>query len=377
MKKNPFSVLGVPDTASDEQIRNAYRELARKYSDSSDDGKMQELNDAYDQIVMLRGGLGGSSSSSSSHSSSYANNMSDLSDIREKIRSGRIEDALVLLDGIPEQYRAAEWYYLKGAAQQRRGWLDYASENFDRACRMDPNNREYAAAKENLEKRRLPQRPQIVERMQCLRCLLRSALRRLLLRVHGRRPYPVLLRIDMKQEMKKTSKIALSAVFAALSVALMALVSIIPNLELALPAISGLFVAVIVIEVDKKWALGVWAAVSLLSLIVVPNKAAAIIYAVFFGYYPVLKAVLESKTPRAVEYIIKILTFSVVMSLSYFLMVKFMGIDPDLPDFLGKWAIPAIALLGIIAFLLYDYALSKLITFYCLRLSSKLRKILK
>ena len=53
------------------------------------------------------------------------------------------------------------------------------------------------------------------------------------------------------------------------------------------------------------------------------------------------------------------------------------GIDPDLPDFLGKWAIPAIALLGIIAFLLYDYALSKLITFYCLRLSSKLRKILK
>ena len=156
----------------------------------------------------------------------------------------------------------------------------------------------------------------------------------------------------MKREMKKTSKIALSAVFAALSVALMALVSIIPNLELALPAISGLFVAVIVIE-------------------------AAIIYAVFFGYYPVLKSVLESKTPRAVEYIIKILTFSVVMSLSYFLMVKFMGIDPDLPDFLGKWAIPAIALLGIIAFLLYDYALSKLITFYCLRLSSKLRKILK
>ena len=101
----------------------------------------------------------------------------------------------------------------------------------------------------------------------------------------------------MKREMKKTSKIALSAVFAALSVALMALVSIIPNLELALPAISGLFVAVIVIEVDKKWALGVWAAVSVLSLIVVPNKEAAIIYAVFFGYYPVLKSVLESKPP--------------------------------------------------------------------------------
>ena len=153
MKKNPFSVLGVPDSASDEQIRNAYRELARKYSDESNDIKMQELNDAYDEIVMLRGGLGGSSSSASQNKSSgytYSNS-SDLSDIREKIRSGRIEDALVLLDGIPEASRTAEWYYLKGAAQQRRGWLDYASENFDRACRMDPNNREYAAAKENLD----------------------------------------------------------------------------------------------------------------------------------------------------------------------------------------------------------------------------------
>ena len=144
----------------------------------------------------------------------------------------------------------------------------------------------------------------------------------------------------MKQEMKKTSKIALSAVFAALSVALMALVSIIPNLELALPAISGLFVAVIVIEVDKKWALGVWAAVSVLSLIVVPNKESAIIYAVFFGYYPVLKAVLESKTQRAVEYIIKVLTFAGVMTLSYFLMIKFMGIDPDLPTFSASGRYP-------------------------------------
>ena len=49
----------------------------------------------------------------------------------------------------------------------------------------------------------------------------------------------------MKREMKKTSKIALSAVFAALSVALMALVSIIPNLELALPALTVINAAVI------------------------------------------------------------------------------------------------------------------------------------
>lgn len=181
----------------------------------------------------------------------------------------------------------------------------------------------------------------------------------------------------MTRKLKKTSKIALSAVFSALSVALMALISVIPSLELALPAIAGLFVAVIVIEIDRKWALGVWTAVSVLSLMIVPNKEVAIVYTVFFGYYPVLKSVLESKLPRAAEYAVKILTFTVVMSVSYYLMVKFMGIDLDMPEILGKWGIPLLLLVAIITFLLYDYALSKLITFYRISLSKKLRRLLK
>ncbi|MBQ7047085.1 MAG: DnaJ domain-containing protein [Oscillospiraceae bacterium] len=158
--RDPYSVLGVSKDASDDEIRASYKELARKYSDESSasaEKKMRELNEAYDAIVMQRGGLGQSSHSSSSNSgrtSGYyggSAQQSDYSDIREKIRSGRIEDALMLLDGIPQSSRNAEWYYLKGVAQQRRGWLDYAAENFAKACSMDPSNREYAAAKSNLE----------------------------------------------------------------------------------------------------------------------------------------------------------------------------------------------------------------------------------
>ncbi len=181
----------------------------------------------------------------------------------------------------------------------------------------------------------------------------------------------------MTGKIKKTSKIALSAVFSALSVALMALISVIPSLELALPAIAGLFVAVIVIEIDRKWALGVWAAVSVLSLIIVPNKEVAIVYTVFFGYYPVLKSVLESKLPRAAEYAVKIATFAAVMSVSYYLMAKFMGVDLDMPDFFGKWGLLVLLIMAIVTFIFYDYALSKLITFYRIRLSKKLRKFLK
>lgn len=181
----------------------------------------------------------------------------------------------------------------------------------------------------------------------------------------------------MTKNLKKTSKIALSAVFSALSVALMALISVIPSLELALPAIAGLFVAVMVIEIDRKWALGVWAAVSVLSLMIVPNKEVAIVYTVFFGYYPVLKSVLESKLPRVAEYAVKILTFTAVMTASYYLMMRFMGVDLDMPESLGKWGIPVLLVMAIVTFVLYDYALSKLITFYLIRLSKKLRKLLK
>ena len=161
--KDPYSVLGVPRDASDDRIKSAYKELARKYSDDSISGerKMQELNEAYDNIVMERGGLGRTTSQASSsgrasrsYSSSQSGRTSDYSDIRDKIRNGRIEDALVLLDGIPKESRNAEWYYLKGVAQQRRGWLDYAAENFAKACSMDPSNSEYAAARSNLENSR-------------------------------------------------------------------------------------------------------------------------------------------------------------------------------------------------------------------------------
>lgn len=167
---DPYLTLGVSPNASNDDIRNAYRMLARKYAENS--SKMDEINAAYDEIVVERGGLSSSKSSSSSAHNNYSgytnytsdrssnsysgynggySNYSDLHDIRDKIKNGRIEDALVLLDGIPESRRSAEWFYLKGVAQQRRGWLDYAADNFVRACAMDPSNREYAAAKARLD----------------------------------------------------------------------------------------------------------------------------------------------------------------------------------------------------------------------------------
>lgn len=144
--RDPYKVLGVSPQADDEEIKKAYRELAKKYhpdnyantefADIAND-KMQEINEAYDTILHQR--AGGQSSYGSSSTSSSA----QLSRIRELIVAGRYHEAEVYLEN--EQVRPAEWYYLKGlCAAGRRAYND-AAENFGRASRMDPTNGEYAS----------------------------------------------------------------------------------------------------------------------------------------------------------------------------------------------------------------------------------------
>lgn len=138
--RNPYDILGVPQNADREQINAAYRRLAAQYTDKNQTAKLDELNEAYDQAI-----LGAASGSSYS---SYAGDgyVSDYSDIRSKIDAHRLEDAQVLLDGIPDGARDAQWYYLKGVVYHKKGWLDEAAKNFSTAVNMEPNNGTYKSA---------------------------------------------------------------------------------------------------------------------------------------------------------------------------------------------------------------------------------------
>lgn len=140
--KNPYEVLGISSSATDDEIKNAYRIKAGQYADN--DKMMSEINQAYDTIVMSRG-----TNSNTSYSYNYSGS-DDLGDIRAKLNAGRIDDAEMLLDGIPHQRRSAEWYFLKGSIQQRRGWLESAAESFRNANEKDPSNNEYRNAYENI-----------------------------------------------------------------------------------------------------------------------------------------------------------------------------------------------------------------------------------
>lgn len=154
---DPYKVLGVSPSASDEEVKNAYRQLAKKYHQDQYSGsplaeladeKMKEINEAYDQIVSMRKNKGNTSYSGGSYgysSGGYSRN-SGFSDVRNFINAGRIADAEQILNGVPAEGRNAEWHFLKGSVLFRRGWLEEAKDHFSRACQMDPGNMEYRAA---------------------------------------------------------------------------------------------------------------------------------------------------------------------------------------------------------------------------------------
>lgn len=156
---DPYKVLGVSPSATDEEIKDAYRKLAKKYHpDQYSDSplaelageKMKEINEAYDTIIAQRKNkkAGGYSAGgyAGGYSNAYSSGSSSFNDVRSYIMAGRIADAEQLLNGVPMESRNAEWYFLKGTVLYRRGWLEEAKDHFTRACQMDPGNPEYQAA---------------------------------------------------------------------------------------------------------------------------------------------------------------------------------------------------------------------------------------
>ena len=184
-------------------------------------------------------------------------------------------------------------------------------------------------------------------------------------------------------KMSVSAKTALGAMITALSVVIL-IPSAVQVFVYTLPAMAGMLTMLAVVEIDKMWAIGSYVATSLIGLLFVANKEAVVYYVAFFGYYPVVKALLESKMPRVAEYILKFLIFNVSIVLSGVVLVKvfgmpyndLLGIDGE-SAFFTKYALPIMLGMGNVVFILYDVALTRLLTAYVLVWQKRFRKLFK
>ena len=142
--RNPYEVLEIKEGSSIEEVKRAYRELAKKYhpdqySNNPLQGlaeeKMRELNEAYDYLT--KNSTGSSSGEFTSSNISY-----DL--IRRTIQNGNLKAAEESLNNISQ--RDAEWNFLMGVIYMQKGWYDNAYTYLNNACTQDPFNKEYKDA---------------------------------------------------------------------------------------------------------------------------------------------------------------------------------------------------------------------------------------
>ena len=162
---DPYKVLGVDPSATDDEVKKAYRNLARKYhpdkykdTDLKDmaDEKMKEVNSAYEEIQKMRkGGSGNSGYNGQSYNNSSSGNSYgyNYANVRRNINTGNIMDAENELYSVNEGDRAAEWNYLMGCVAIQKGHYVDAQRFLERACTMDPSNMEYRQTYENLRYR--------------------------------------------------------------------------------------------------------------------------------------------------------------------------------------------------------------------------------
>lgn len=173
MYQDPYKVLGVAPDASDEEIKKAYRDLAKKYhpdmnpNDPTAAEKMNEINDAYDRIKSgdtaqpaYQGGTAYQQYAAQdpfwnawtaytdpfgaySQQSQRQSERSEYTAAKSYIRNGMYKEALTALSGVPLSERDGKWYYLHAGANMYLGNKIAALESAKKAVEIEPGNEEY------------------------------------------------------------------------------------------------------------------------------------------------------------------------------------------------------------------------------------------
>ncbi len=166
-------------------------------------------------------------------------------------------------------------------------------------------------------------------------------------------------------------KLTLSSVLASLQIVILYFASMFSILDLTFAAATVFFTMFAVSEIKGKWSYGIYLTVSILSLVLLPTKFSAVVYALFFGWYPIFKSFAERKMKKTVSLIAKLGVFNIsfiaiiVICNKLLYMDDLNGIDPEI-------YYAAMLIMGNIAFAMFDLMLTLVNTVYVLKLRKRL-----
>lgn len=170
----------------------------------------------------------------------------------------------------------------------------------------------------------------------------------------------------LSRSMKQSRRVAIGGLITALSIVFMFATGIFPFSTFALPALAGILLIPLCVDMGLKWGALVYIAVSILALLLTPDREAAFFYLGLFGHYPILKGMIESRCPKKIKWFVKFIVFNLSLGLCLLLTVLVFGLEYLTVEYglMGGTGIAILLIGGNGAFLLYDICLTRIVSAY-------------
>ena len=160
---------------------------------------------------------------------------------------------------------------------------------------------------------------------------------------------------------------ARSGVGTALAVVLLFAAAFVPSGRLALICAASACVVFVRMRCGRNWAVGCYAASAALALVLLPEKGVPVLYALFLGYYPIVKLETERITKKAVRWLVRAGIFNFAFFILYFLFRQLFAVTVA-----AMGGLPLIIAAANAGFVLYDYALTQLILIYLRKIDGRI-----
>lgn len=170
--------------------------------------------------------------------------------------------------------------------------------------------------------------------------------------------------------MSITKKIVLGGILSAFTLILLFFANLSNLFDICLVVIASMIMFVGVIELGRKWMLVMYAAVSILGILIIPIRAPLLMFVLFLGYYPFVKSLTEQLKRRSLEYLIKFVLFNLAAVICITLFRSLFFSDGILTNMMAVIFI----IIGNGLFLLYDIVMTRLVTMYLYKIRPRFNR---